>query len=87
MSESVFVCRHIRNKIRDVMLVVHHSDGMWQITCGKFDHPSGFADLFQAEDDDLEYISNQLPSDLKFVRRGWMADKQDGVWVQLAHDD
>ncbi len=37
-SPIVFICSHVFDHIRPVNLLVHHADGMWQLTCGEEDH-------------------------------------------------
>ena len=37
-SPIVFVCEHVLKGKRSPKTVVHHSDGMWQITCGERGH-------------------------------------------------
>ncbi len=47
MSETLsIVCNHVFDDKRPVALVIHHSDGVWQLTCGKSDHPDS-ADSYE----------------------------------------
>jgi hypothetical protein len=36
-ESSAVICQHVFHASRDVMLVTHETDGMWQLLCGKPD--------------------------------------------------
>lgn|GEM_PF-2827618 len=41
-SPIIYICDHVFAGEREISLVVHHEDGMWQLTCGQNDHsPEG----------------------------------------------
>lgn len=42
---TTVVCPHVFNNTRLIGLVVRHSDGTWQMTCGKYDHSLNCGDF------------------------------------------
>lgn len=44
-SPIVYVCDHVFGGDRQVSLIAHHEDGMWQLTCGQEDHSVGGATI------------------------------------------
>jgi hypothetical protein len=41
----VIVCGHVFKAEREVALVLHDSDGIWQLVCGANDHPEDCSDF------------------------------------------
>jgi hypothetical protein len=37
-SPIIYICDHVFTGDREVSLIIHHEDGMWQLTCGQDDH-------------------------------------------------
>ena len=37
-SPIVYICDHVFVGDRKISLIIHHDDGMWQLTCGREDH-------------------------------------------------
>ena len=85
-DELVLACGHVTRDERPVRLVVHHRDGMWQMTCGEADHPEdggGAAPIHAI------HLFERQPSLLTLpdIPPGWMAEQAQGDWLILDHDD
>lgn len=85
-DEPVLVCGHVLKDERPVGLVVHHSDGMWQMACGGYeDHDPDEAGvvhirhLFDRKDD-LAGVCDTL-------KPGQLAEFESGEWRVSYHDD
>jgi len=87
MTETTAIaCAHVFKDERRVTVVVHHTDGVWQLVCGQHDHPSDCSDFVAVG---LEHLSERQ-SNLEAIRdlpRGWMAEYIPGGWTRFAHDD
>ena len=87
MTETTaIVCGHVFRNEREVKVVVHHSDGLWQLVCGRHDHPEDCSDF---EPVGLEHLLERQPnlSEVTDLQRGWMAERSGGGWTLAAHDD
>lgn len=80
------VCGHVFRNERPVELVVRHSDGEWQCTCGKYDHPSDLSDFEVVGIGHLVDRQSNLV-DIGELKPGWMAEIIDGKWIKTQHDD
>ena len=85
-EETAVVCAHIFNAERPVTVVVHHSDGVWQLVCGGVDLPDvcsnfevvGLDHLFDRQDNLFE---------VRDLQRGCMAELEDGRWEITNYDE
>jgi hypothetical protein len=68
------------------MVVIHHSDGVWQLVCGGYDHPDDCSDF---ETVGLEHLTERQIDlqDLTDLKPGWLAERAANGWVFSAHDD
>ena len=85
-SEVILACGHVVRAERPVRLVVHHRDGMWQMTCGETDHPEdggGAAPLHAAHLFERQPDLLTLPN----IPAGQMAEQAHDDWLILDHDD
>lgn len=81
MNETiVIVCGHVFRKERQVGLVLHDSDGIWQFVCGQTDHPEDCGDFAPVGVEHL--LERQAGLDgLLTLERGWIAERADaGEW-------
>jgi len=80
------VCAHVFTGERPVSLIVHHSDGAWQLVCGARDHPADCSDF---ETVGIEHLIDRQPnlSELPELKTGWLAEWQTGGWQTMVHDD
>lgn len=77
---TAVVCGHVFRSERPVRVVIHHSDGVWQLVCGQHDHPTDCADF---EPVGLEHIVERQSdlNDTASLQRGWLAELDEtGVW-------
>lgn len=85
-SRIIMACAHVLSGEREVELIVHHSDGMWQFMCGNNDHTS---------EDDVDCVHAKHLFDCQAgiedvcdrLRPGFLAERADGIWEISAHDD
>lgn len=71
---TAIVCGHVFRKERQVKVVIHHSDGVWQLVCGESDHPE---DCLDFEPVGLEHIverQGNLSLVTSELQRGWIAE-------------
>ncbi len=87
MKPGVFVCGHVFRRERTVKLAIHHSDGMWQLTCGKDDHSTDHPDLHLVHPEHLLEKQPELGETLHDLPRGYLVENVDGEWSKSAHDD
>ena len=83
----VYICSHVLKHERQVSLVVHHSDEMWQLTCGGYDHPDDHPDLHPVHLAHLVQAQPSLEAIVRAVEKGHLAELVDGEWRTMAHDD
>lgn len=86
-SVIVYACDHVLNGDRSIEVVVHHSDGEWQLTCGKHDHQENGATIRPVHAEHLFDSSPFLEDLLKTLDRGWLAELSNERWERIAHDD
>ena len=87
MSETTaLVCDHVFKNERQVKVVIHHADGVWQLVCGGSDHKT---DCSNFEVIGLEHLIERQPNliSLSDIERGWMAEWTPSGWVSAVHDD
>ena len=86
---GVYACGHILRENRPALLVVHHRDGMRQITCGMDDHDHDVerADLHFVHARHLFASNPMLEAILETLPPGYLADCVDGVWERFLHED
>lgn len=84
-SPLVLACNHVIALDRDVDMIVHHADGMWQFTCNQPVHSMGGAGPIH-----IHHIIDRFP-ELAAVMlrtpRGHLSERTEESWVLLAHDD
>ena len=87
MTETTtIVCAHVFRNERQIEVVIHHSDGVWQLVCGKHDHPSDCSDFEVVGSEHL--IQRQLNlASLVDLQSGWLAEWTSDGWSFSAHDD
>ena len=86
IESTAIVCGHVFRNEREVRVVIHHSDGVWQLVCGFHDHPEDCSDF---EPVGLEHLIQRQPNllDVLEMRLGWMAEQTSHGWEFAAHDD
>lgn len=85
-EKTAIVCAHVFRNERPVRVVLHHSDGVWQLVCGGHDHPE---DCWDFETVGLEHLLERQKdlSELSDLQPGFMAEKEANGWNILRHDD
>ncbi len=85
-EKTAIVCGHVFRNERKIEAVIRHSDGVWQLVCGKHDHPKDCSD-FEAVG--LEHLIARQPNlvEISDLKRGWMAEWTLTGWTLTAHDD
>jgi hypothetical protein len=85
--ELVLVCLHVLKQERPVHVLIHHSDGKRQITCGEDDH-------FTEDDVEVVHVGHlwdRYPELRKIwdeTPKGYLSECNDvGHWKQSIHDD
>lgn len=86
-SLLVLACDHVLALERDVDLIVHHADGMWQLTCGQFDHSPDGAGVRPVHMHHLVERSPDLADVMSRTPPGHLSERTQGRWVLTAHDD
>jgi hypothetical protein len=83
---AAIVCGHVLRDEREIKLVVHHTDGGWQLTCGDYDHPDDFSD---AEIVHLHHLLERQPNlnEIGELAPGYLAEWTPAGWNKAAHDD
>lgn len=73
---TAIVCGHIFRNERPVKVVVHHSDGVWQLVCGGHDHPADCSDF---EPVGLEHLLERQENlmQVRGLERGWIAEQDE----------
>ena len=67
-------------------LVIHHSDGEWQLTCGEHDHPADCKDFEVVGLGHLTTRQDNL-AQIGQLECGWLAEWVQGEWTRCRHDD
>ena len=80
-SPTVFICVHVLRKDRPPRVVVHHTDGQWQITCGERGHGL-FRNRIKAVHiehviNDMAFLADLVPK----LLAGQKAEMIEGEWV------
>lgn len=87
---GVIVCKHVRDRKREILFISHSEDGDWSFTCGEFDHSSD-------PDADDEYtlvgVGHLVDADNSIdeastLPKGWSAErkKTGDPWHRLRDD-
>lgn len=84
---TIFVCRHILDRQRDVALVVHHGDDQWQFLCGGYDHPTDYADIHPVHFHHVVERQPELQAVAEATPKGYLSEKSGAGWEAVAHDD
>lgn len=86
IETTSIVCGHVFRAEREIEVVIHHSDGLWQLVCGKHDHPDDCSD-FEAVG--LEHLVERQPNvtELSELPRGWLAEKNTDGWRLKEYDE
>ena len=86
IETTAIVCPHVFRSDRPAAMVVHHSDGAWQLVCGGHDHPD---DCSSFETVGLEHLIDRQVDlqGLLDLKPGWLAERTPSGWVFSAHDD
>jgi hypothetical protein len=88
ISDGVLVCDHVVSGQRKVLLVVHHSDGMWSFMCGQSDHDGETGDgVGVAHVEHIFADQPELEALVNCLSRGFLAEFENGDWRKAAHDD
>lgn len=80
------VCGHVFRDERPIKVVIHHSDGEWQLVCGEHDHPEDCSDFKVVGIGHLIERQSNL-NNIGDLKPGWMAEWTPGGWNFVAHDD
>ncbi len=86
-SPIIYICDHIFSGEREVGLIAHHEDGMWQLTCGKPDHPTDEASLNPVH---IEHVvtGNALADAMLHTPPGHLSElRDDGAWYTEAFSE
>jgi len=83
---TTIVCGHVFRAEREVKVVLHHSDGVWQLVCGGHDHPEDCSDF---ETVGLEHLIERQSNLMEMLdlKRGWIAELEPTGWSLMPHDD
>jgi hypothetical protein len=86
IETTSIVCGHVFREERQVKVVIHHHDGLWQLVCGEHDHPE---DCHDFEPVGLEHLFERQPNlnEISDLKQGWMAEHGPDGWMFKAHDD
>ena len=87
MTETTaIICGHVFRKEREIKVVIHHDDGLWQLVCGEDDHPEDCSDF---EVVGLEHLLERQPNlaEINELERSWMAECGTNGWVLQAYSD
>lgn len=86
-SPLVLACDHVLAIDREVELIVHHADGMWQLICGQSDHSVDGASVRPVH---IHHIIDRSPGLGEVMLKtppGHLSEKTEGGWSVVAHDD
>ena len=77
----VVVCGHVFRAEREITLVLHDSDGIWQLACGGHDHPEDCSDF---EPVGLEHLLERQPNlvDVLDMPPGFVAELDANAWTR-----
>lgn len=77
----IWVCNHVFQKERTVALIAHHSDGQWQLTCGKNDHSLNDGGLKSVHIDHI-VEDDDLARAMIATRKGFFSEMRSGNWIE-----
>ncbi len=86
IETTAIVCGHVFREERQIKVVIHHADGIWQLVCGEHDHPDDLSDF---ETVGLEHLIERQANlaEITDLKRGWMAELDSNKWTLEAHND
>lgn len=82
LETTAIVCGHVFRDERQIRVVAHHADGVWQLVCGGEDHPEDCSDF---EPVGLEHLVERQGNlvEILDLERGWMAERNEaGHWLR-----
>src|SRR5262245_17659813 len=87
MTETTaIVCAHVFKNERQIKVVIHHSDGVWQLVCGENDHPEDCSGFEVVGFEHLIARQSNLAR-LADLQSGWLAEWTSNGWTLSAHND
>ena len=86
IETTAIICAHVFKNERQIEVVIHHSDGVWQLVCGEHDHPEDCSDFEVVGLEHLIERQSNLAS-LVDLKTGWLAEWTPSGWTLSAHDD
>ncbi|MNR05795.1 hypothetical protein D3C85_1218430 [compost metagenome] len=86
-SPLILVCDHVLAADRPVRLVVHHADGMWQLTCGEYDHSPDGATMRPVHIHHIVDGQPALGEVMLNTPKGHLSEMTQDGWLVQAHDD
>jgi hypothetical protein len=86
-SPLVLVCDHVLALDREVDFIVHHADGMWQLTCGQPDHSTDGSSVRPVHLHHIIDRSPEIANVMLKTPRGHLSERVDGNWTIESHDD
>jgi hypothetical protein len=87
IETTAIVCGHVFSEERPVGVVLHHSDGAWQLVCGAHDHPEDFSDFKTVG---LEHLIERQVNlrELTDLPKGWMAEGDENLnWIRSPFEE
>jgi hypothetical protein len=86
-SPLVLACDHVIASDRPIRLIVHHSDGMWQLTCGEYDHSPEGATMRPVHIHHIVDDQSDLGEAMLKTPRSHLSELTQEGWLVQAHDD
>jgi hypothetical protein len=86
-SPIIYVCDHVFRGEREVCLLVHHEDGMWQLTCGENDHSADEATIKPVHIEHIVKDKNLADAMLKTPMGHLSQLHTDGSWSVERFDE
>lgn len=86
-SPIVYICDHVFAGDREITLIAHHQDGMWQLTCGRDDHSVDGATIRPVH---IEHVikDKQMATVMLNTPAGSLSQLgNDGSWTVEAFDE
>jgi hypothetical protein len=86
-SPIIYICDHVFSGDRKIELIVHHNDGMWQLTCGREDHSIGGSSIRPVH---IEHVvmEHYLAKAMMQTPQGHLSKlNMDGCWTGEPFDE